>query len=389
MTGDASMPPAKIILVATEESGDRLGASLMRQLRAETDRPLVFSGVGGQQMAAEGLDALFSSDEMAIIGVAGIVRNLRKILRRIRAVADHIVAQDPAVVVLIDSPDFNLRVARKVRARAPKIPIAYYVSPTVWAWRSGRARAMRPSVDQLLALLPFEPEVHRRLGGPPCTYVGHPLLERLSELRPNAEEQQRRDGQASVLVLPGSRSSEIRHHMRPFGETLARLVKEGRPIDVVLPTLPRFVDLIGELSRDWVVQPRIVVDDAARYAAFRSARAALAKSGTVTLELALSGVPMVTAYRTLAIEAWIARRLVRVPSVILANLVLGENAVPEFLQEQCEADVLAPALADILDDGPARQRQLDAFARIDGIMSTGERTPSQRAADVVRAMLRA
>lgn len=389
MTGDASRPPTRIVLVATEESGDRLGASLMRQLRAEADGPLVFSGVGGQQMVAEGLDALFSSDEVAIIGLAGIVRNLRKILRRIRAVADHIVAQDPAVVVLIDSPDFNLRVARQVRARAPKIPIAYYVSPTVWAWRSGRARAMRPSVDHLLALLPFEPEVHRRLGGPPCTYVGHPLLERLADLRPDAEELRRRGGQASVLVLPGSRASEIRHHMRPFGETLARLVKDGRAIDVVLPTLPRFVDLIRELSRDWPVQPRIVVGDAARYAAFRSARAALAKSGTVTLELALAGVPMVTAYRTLAIEAWIARRLVRVPSVILANLVLGENAVPEFLQEQCEADVLAPALAGILDDGPARQRQLDAFARIDGIMSTGERTPSQRAADVVRAMLRA
>ncbi len=152
---------------------------------------------------------------------------------------------------------------------------------------------------------------------------------------------------------------------------------------------PSTLECIAVDGVDWVVQPRIVVGDAARYAAFRSARAALAKSGTVTLELALSGVPMVTAYRALAIEAWIARRLVRVPSVILANLVLGENAVPEFLQEQCEADVLAPALAEILDDGPARQRQLDAFARIDGIMSTGERTPSQRAADVVRAMLRA
>lgn len=383
------MPPARIVLVATEESGDRLGASLMRQLREDADRPLVFSGVGGQQMVTQGLDAIFSSDELAVMGVAGIIRNLRRILRRIRAVADHIVAQNPAVVVLIDSPDFNLRVARRVRARAPEIPIVYYVSPTVWAWRPGRARAMRPHVDHLLALLPFEPDVHRRLGGPPCTYVGHPILERLSELRPDAEEQRRRDEQASVLVLPGSRSSEIRHHMKPFGETLARLAQDGRAIDAVLPTLPRFVDLIRQTSRDWAVQPRIVVGDAARYAAFRSARAALAKSGTVTLELALAGVPMVTAYRTLAIEAWIARRLVRVPSVILANLVLGENAVPEFLQEQCEAGVLAPALGEILDDGPARQRQLDAFARIDRTMSTGARTPSQRAADVVRAMLRA
>jgi lipid-A-disaccharide synthase len=156
----------------------------------------------------------------------------------------------------------------------------------------------------------------------------------------------------------------------------------------VLPALPHLVDLIREQSASWPVRPRIVVGDDERRTAFRSARAALAKSGTVTLELALSGVPMAAAYRVVAWEAFIARRVIRVPSVILANLVLGENAVPEFLQEDCTAARLAPALRDLLQDGEVRQRQLDAFARIDAIMSTGERSPSQRAADAVIATMR-
>jgi lipid-A-disaccharide synthase len=249
------------------------------------------------------------------------------------------------------------------------------VSPSVWAWRPGRARAISRYVDRLLALLPFEPDVHKRLGGPPCTYVGHPLLEQLDVLRPDAGEQELRRRDAVLVILPGSRGSEVGHHMAVFG-------------DPVLPALPHVADLIRELSRGWPVQPRIVIGDDARRAAFRTARVALAKSGTVTLELALSGVPMATAYRVSAWEAFIARRVIQVPSVILANLVLGENAVPEFLQEDCTAARLAPALRELMQDGEVRQRQLDAFARLDGIMSTGERTPSQRAADAVIATMR-
>ncbi len=218
--------------------------------------------------------------------------------------------------------------------------------------------------------------------------MGHPLLEQLPLLRPNATEQRQRETGNLLVVLPGSRRVEIRHHMQPFGETLARLRDDGVPFEPVIAALPHLTGLIGELSRDWPVKPRIVVGDDERRAAFRSARAALAKSGTVTLELALSGVPMATAYKGSAFEAFVARRLVRVSSVILANLVIGENVVPEFLQDDCVADRLAPALKDLLADGAARQTQRDAFARLDRIMSTGERTPSQRAADAVLAMLR-
>jgi lipid-A-disaccharide synthase len=243
-------------------------------------------------------------------------------------------------------------------------------------------------IDHLLALLPFEPDAHKRLGGPPCTYVGHPLLEQLETLRPNAAERERRERDAVLVVLPGSRGSEVRHHMQVFGETLTQLRDMGVRFEPVLPALPHLADLVRELSASWPVQPRIVVGDDARRAVFRTARAALAKSGTVTLELALSGVPMATAYRVAAWEAFIARRVIQVPSVILPNLILGDNAVPEFLQEDCTPGRLAPALHDLMADGEVRQKQIEAFTRLDGLMSTGERSPSQRAADAVIANMR-
>jgi lipid-A-disaccharide synthase len=379
---------ANIFLVAAEESGDRLGASLMRELRTALDNHVTFAGVGGRAMAAEGLASLFPIDELSIMGFAAVPRKLPMIFRRIRQATNAVLVANPDVLVIIDSPDFTQRVAKRVRARDPSIPVVDYVSPTVWAWRPGRARAISRFVDRLLALLPFEPEVHRQLGGPPCVYVGHPLLEQLDLLRPNAAEQQQRERDAVLVVLPGSRTIEVRHHMAPFGETLGQLRDMGIKFQPVLPTLPHLANLIHDMSARWPIRPRIVVGDEDRRAAFRTARAALAKSGTVTLELALSGVPMVTAYRGTAWEAFIARRLIRVSSVILANLVLGENAVPEFLQEECRAELLAPALGDLMREGPVRQQQLEAFGRLDRIMSTGERTPSRRAADEVIAVMR-
>ena len=242
----------------------------------------------------------------------------------------------------------------------------------------------------MLALLPFEPEAYRRLHGPPCSYVGHPLIEQIGALRPG----RRRAGSAGteqppvLLVLPGSRRSEIRHHMAVFGEALGRLQAQGAAFELVLPTMPHLQEAVAEGVKSWPVQPRIVVGEQEKRAAFRIAHAALAKSGTVTLELALAGVPMVAAYRAGAIEAWIVRRAINVNSVILANLVVGENVVPEFLQEDCTPEKLAPALARGADDSPLRRRQVEAFARIDAIMSTGDQPPSVRAADIVLATMR-
>jgi lipid-A-disaccharide synthase len=379
----------KIFLIATEESGDRLGASLMKVLRQRLGGAVRFEGVGGQSMAREGLASLFPIEELSIIGLAAVVRQLPKVMRLIRETTDAVTAASPDLLVIIDSPDFTHRVAKRVRARDPAIPIVDYVSPSVWAWRPGRARAMRRYVDHVLALLPFEPGEYRRLDGPPCSYVGHPLIEQISVLRPSTDEQKRRDASPPVLlVLPGSRGSEVRHHMAVFGETLGRLQAKGVAFELILPTMPHLLESVGEGVKNWPVQPRIVVGEREKRAAFRIARAALAKSGTVTLELALAGVPMVTAYRVGAVEAWILTRAINVKSVILANLVIGENVVPEFLQQDCTPEKLSQALCEILADSASRQRQIEAFAAIDKVMSTGNQPPGVRAADIVLATLR-
>jgi lipid-A-disaccharide synthase len=379
----------KIFLIATEESGDRLGANLMKVLRQRLGGAVRFEGIGGQSMAREGLTSLFPIEELSIMGLAAVVKQFPMILRRIRETATAVTKASPDILVIIDSPDFTHRVARRVRSGDPSIPIVDYVSPSVWAWRPGRARAMRAYVDHVLALLPFEPEEYRKLRGPPCSYVGHPLTEQTGVLRPGVGEQKRRDAQPPVLlVLPGSRRSEINHHMAVFGETLGLLRAAGVAFEPILPTMPHLQEAVGEGVKNWTVAPRIVIGEQEKRAAFRIASAALAKSGTVTLELALAGVPMVTAYKAGAAEAWIVRRAIRSSSVILANLVIGENVVPEFLQQDCTPEKLLRPLREVLTDSPLRQRQLQAFAKIDAIMSTGSQPPSARAADIVLATLR-
>ncbi|WP_424631200.1 lipid-A-disaccharide synthase [Bradyrhizobium sp. SYSU BS000235] len=386
---DRTTAPRRVFLIAAEESGDRLGAGLIKALRARLGSNVEFAGIGGHRMAEQGVASLFPTDELSIIGFAAIPKRLPAILRRIREATDAVLSAHPDVLVIIDSPDFTHRVARRVRTRDPSIPIVDYVSPTVWVWRPHRAKAMRAYVDSLLAVLPFEPEVHRKLNGPPCTYVGHPLLEDIDVLRPDTNELERRSASPPLLlVLPGSRRSEIKRNMVAFGETLRLLRSQDIAFEPVLPTVPHLLESVRAAAADWPVQPKIVVSDSDKKAAFRSARAALAKSGTVTLELALAGVPMVTAYRVTPIEAFIARRVIQTSSVILANLILGENVVPEFLQEDFTPENLAKALRDVLADTPARQRQIDAFARLEDIMSTDGKHPSELAAEGVIASLR-
>ncbi len=264
------------------------------------------------------------------------------------------------------------------------LPIVDYVSPSVWAWRPGRAKAMLAYVDCVLALLPFEPEAYVRLGGPRCVYVGHPLIERLEDLRPNADGARRRAGQPPiVVVLPGSRRSEIRRLMDDFGGALDVLRQSAGPFTAILPTLPHIENEVRASAARWREAPRIVLGEATKFEAFGAARAALAASGTVTLELALAGVPTVGAYKVGIVEEQL-KYLIKVPSILLPNLILGERAVPEILQRDCTPAALGAALADLMRDGPQRQAQVEALARLDTLMRLPDgRPPSAHAAEAV------
>jgi lipid-A-disaccharide synthase len=382
--------PLRVFVVAGEHSGDRLGAKLMAALRRLHPGGIEFVGIGGEDMEAEGLASLFPISEIAVMGPAAILRRLRPIIRRAYQTIDAAIAFDPDVVVVIDAPEFNLRVAERIRRRRPDIPIVDYVSPTVWAWRPGRARAMQPHVDHLLALLPFEPKAHAELGGPACSYVGHPLTERLAEIRAIETDSLRqriglRDGQVPIVVLPGSRRSEVTRLIGVFGEAVGMLASRGHGLAVLVPVVPSVRELVGKSVVRWPVKPVLIEGDADKWRAFGLARAALAASGTVTLELAVAGTPMVVAYK---VEPWIApvlRRMIRVPTVTLPNLVLGENAFPERIQEQCTPAELAGLLQALLEDTPARAAQLAALARIPAALELppGNATPSEAAARIV------
>jgi lipid-A-disaccharide synthase len=388
----STAPPLCLFVIAGEESGDRLGGALMAAVKALAPGRVTFRGIGGRAMAAQGLDSLFPLHHIAVSGFSAVLAQAPQILRRIREAVDAVIAAKPDVLVIIDSPDFTHRVARQVRARAPQIPIVDYVSPQMWAWRPGRAAAMRTYVDHVLALLPFEPEAHRRLGGPPCTFVGHPLAEEVAMLRPGPAEAARRTANPPLLLmLPGSRGGEVGRHLAVFGAAAGIVRDRLGAVDIVLPTMPHLVERVRHGTAAWPVAPRIVAEPEERRKAFRQARAALAKSGTVTLELALAQVPTVLTYKVTLLEELIVRAMVKMKMaslhrVGLANIILDEDAMPELLQRDATAENLADALVAITMDSPARQRQCEAFARLDAIMEVGTAAPSERAAAAVIAM---
>lgn len=383
--------PFRLFIVAGEASGDALGARFVTRLREVLgERSLELSGVGGEALIAEGLHSVFPQEDIAVMGFGPVMARLPLLLRRMTDAARAAASFAPDLMLTIDAPDFSLRVAKRLRRLAPAVPIAHWVCPSVWAWRQGRARRMKPHVDRILALLPFEPAALERLGGPHTVHVGHPLIERLQDYRPGPEEAARRAEAVmpTILILPGSRRSEIRHLLPPFGEAVALVAQQLPQARFVLPAVPRLADAIRELTADWPVKPEIVTGEAAKLAAFRVARAALAASGTVTLELALAQVPTVAAYRGAPWEAALARRLIKLPSVILPNLIIGESVVPEFIQDDASPRALSAALLAALAEGPARQRQLDGFARVEQIMRSAGPSPAANAVDAALALVR-
>ena len=380
----------RLFLVAGEHSGDALGARLMRAITANRRGRVRYLGVGGPSMQAEGLISQFPLTDVAVMGAVAILKRLPHLVRRVHQTVDAAIAAEPDAVVIIDSPEFTHPIAKRLRRRQPGIPIINYVSPTVWAWRPGRARRMRAYVDHVMALLPFEPAAHERLGGPACTYVGHPLIEKLDWLRdldpaPLSQRLGLDTSKPVLVVLPGSRHSEVERLLAPFGGALERLSQQGLVPEAVIPVVEHVREHVEAQVAGWRIAPHIVMDETDKWRAFKLARVALAASGTVTLELALAGTPMVVGYRVDRLIAPFLRRMIKAPTIILPNLVLGEQVFKEYVQENCTAEKLATAVAELMSDGPARSAQLAALARLPGLMALPQGTPSEAAAAIVLA----
>lgn len=359
-----------VYFVVGENSGDALGADLMAALR-QLSPDVRFAGLGGERMRALGLHSLFDISEISVMGLAGVVARLPLILRRIRQVANDITATKPDIVVLVDSPDFTHRVARRLKDRLPALPVVKYVCPSVWAWRPGRARAMRGHIDHVLALLPFEPAVLEQLGGPPATYVGHPRAQQIKAARVAG-----RAGvspEPVVLVLPGSRRSETRLLLPDIRDTLEILSKRGNRFHAILPAVPHLEAEIRQSVANWPVKPEIVAGEAAKLDAFSKADVALAASGTVLLELALYRIPMISIYRL----DWLmhmVRHLITGWTAALPNLITDAAIVPERVGDMIRPGWLARALEGLMREGPERQLQLDGFDRMVEIMARDEAT---------------
>ena len=371
-----------VMLIAGEPSGDQLGAQLMAGLKAIAGDRIRIIGVGGPAMTAQGLSSLFPLDATAVMGLREVVPRIPIILRRVREAADFALKVRPDLVVMIDSPDFTHRIARRLKRSDPTIRTVNYAPPQVWASRAYRARAMAHYFDAVLTLLPFEAPFFEN-NGLKAFFVGYPVVER-AKLITGGDDFRRRFGinnDATLLaVLPGSRRNEIRFILPPFRKTVERIAGEVPGLVCVIPTVGHVAALVRQAASDWPTPVHVVEGDAERYAAFDAADAALAASGTVTSELAFARTPMVVGYRVGRVTYALARHFLLAPYIVLINLILDRLAVPEFIQAKCEPQSLANALRPLLADTPERAKQLRDLEEAVREFGAGEESPSLRAA---------
>ncbi len=375
-----------IYLIAGEASGDLLGARLITALR--TARPnLTFAGVGGDRMAEQGFSSLLPMRELAVMGLAEVLPNIRRLSRRLDETVADIVARQPAVVVTIDSPGFGLRVAARVRPKG--FTVVHYVAPQVWAWRPGRVKRIAKEVDRILALLPFEAPFFEK-AGIPVDFVGHSILESGADQGDAARFRARHNiapDERVVLVMPGSRRSEVGRLLPTFGAALKLAAARVPKLRPVVPLAGPVEETVRAAAEGWQPQPLLIRDVQEKYDAFAAAAqgqgAGLIKSGTSSLEVALAGVPMVVGYRVNPLTAAIVRRLIKVEHVSIVNLLAKRSIIPELLQENCTPEKLSDELVRLLTEPAAAEAQRAGFASVFDMLRPEGGIPSQAAAAAV------
>lgn len=339
-----------IYIIAGEESGDQIGGALMSSLKAQCPKNihLLFEGVGSTRMSEEGLKSLFPMGELSIMGILEIIPHIINVLTRLAQTLDDIKKVKPDLVVTIDAPGFNFRLAKRLKPL--NIPVIHITAPTVWAWRPRRAERVAGYLTHLLTLFHFEPPYFTK-HGLKTTFMGHPLVEKkLWDISPEVYRKKHKleKDQPLLCILPGSRPSEIKTHLPLFLNAVEILKSHHPDLNVVIPTLPRFKDQITQALKDHGIAGYVTTDETEKYEAMRASTAALAASGTVTLELGLCDTPMVVAYKGNPLSAAIVRKLILTKHVSLTNILLEKEVVPELLQENCKSDDLSHALHKLL-----------------------------------------
>ena len=387
----------KLAFIAGERSGDLLGAGLIAAIRRKHAGQIELIGIGGDAMAEQGLESLFDYQELSLMGFGAVIARLPQLLMRIRETARTIIAAKPDCLVIIDSPDFTHRVARRVRAALPDVPIIDYVCPTVWAWKPERATKMTAYIDHVLSIFPFEPQIVTSLGGPPVTYVGHRLMsdEGLQTAAQTQSVKQQsmqalKPGQmpdpACCLLLPGSRSIELKLLLPAFRDTVAELRERKPELRFVVPTLPRLEAPIREATDQWNAPVEVVTGEAAKWQAFGQADAALAASGTVLLELALAGVPCISIYKLDPISKLMMYR-VTAWTAALPNFIADYPVINEYINEFVRPGLLARRLLNLMSNSPERLTMIETFDQVRAAMET-DVPASDLAADTVLSELR-
>ena len=385
-----SGPTAPLLyIIAGEPSGDLLGGKLMAALKLCTLGNIRFAGIGGESMAAQGLKSRVDIAELALMGIAEVLPQVRRIFRRVAETVADIQEQRPVALVTIDSSGFTWRITQRLRSRGDTLPLIHYVAPMVWAWRADSARRMARWCDHLMALLPFEPPYFTAVGLS-CNYVGHPVVESGAD-QGDGEGFRRRHGLAPdatlLSVLPGSRGGEVARLLPIFRDTVLRLAARHPGLSIVVPTTAIVAERVAAEVATWAV-PSIVLRGAAeKYDAFAASNAALAASGTVALELAMAKLPAVIGYRVSALTHAYVRRLIKVDYANLVNVILKREAVPELLQYDCTPEKLGVAVERLLDDAAARQAQIAACQEALQVLGYGGTSPALRAAEDVLAVI--